>query len=166
MFRFLIVRDPRRSQLRRSTRSTICPSRAALLDAVTAMFGRSLRFPLALCSAMMCNRSHLSASGRRRVAMSTLSPRASKRCERRALGSPCYSLQQAWQAQQVELHEVVHRSSPLFQTLNGRSPRTTTIQVAGILLATVHPCLAPLSRRHTDTRPAAAPTLAAGLPIA
>ena len=46
MFRFLIVRDPRRSQLRRSTRSTICPSRAALLDAV----------------ATMCNRSHLSAS--------------------------------------------------------------------------------------------------------
>ena len=44
--RFLIVRDPRRSQLRRSTRSTICPSRAALLDAV----------------ATMCNRSHLSAS--------------------------------------------------------------------------------------------------------
>ena len=43
---------------------------------------------------------------------------------------------------------------------------TTTIQVAGILLATVNPCLAPLSRRHTDTRPAAAPTLAAGLPIA
>ena len=27
-------------------------------------------------------------------------------------------------------------------------------------------CLAPLSRRHTDTRPAAAPTLAAGLSIA
>jgi hypothetical protein len=51
MSRFLIVRDPRRSQLRRSTRSTICPSRAALLDAVTAMFGRSLRLPLALCSA-------------------------------------------------------------------------------------------------------------------
>ena len=65
--RSLIVRDPRRSQLRRSTRSTICPSRAALLDAVTAMFGRSLRLPLALCSATdavatMCNRSHLSAS--------------------------------------------------------------------------------------------------------
>jgi len=37
MSRFLIVRDPRRSQLRRATRSTICPSRAALLDAVTAM---------------------------------------------------------------------------------------------------------------------------------
>ena len=52
MSRFLIVRDPRRSQLRRSTRSTICPSRVALLDAVTAMFGRSLRFPLALCSAI------------------------------------------------------------------------------------------------------------------
>ena len=67
MFRFLIVRDPRRSQLRRSTRSTNCPSRAALFDAVTAMFGRSLRLPLALCSATdavatMCNRSHLSAS--------------------------------------------------------------------------------------------------------
>ena len=67
MFRFLIVRDPRRSQLRRSTRSTNCPSRAALLDAVTVMFGRSLRLPLALCSATdavatMCNRSHLSAS--------------------------------------------------------------------------------------------------------
>ena len=67
MSRFLIVRDPRRSQLRRATRSTICPSRAALLDAVTAMFGRSLRLPLALCSATdavatICNRSHLSAS--------------------------------------------------------------------------------------------------------
>ena len=99
MFRFLIVRDPRRSQLRRSTWSTICPSRVALLDAVTAMFGRSLRLPLALCSATdavvtICNRSHLSPAlaslhGRRRVAMSTLSPRASKGCERRALGSPC-----------------------------------------------------------------------------
>ena len=87
--RFLIVRDPRRSQLRRSTRSTICPSRAALLDAVTAMFGRSLRLPLALCSATdavatMCNRSHLSASdgcAARSTTRSTsaLSPQVSKR---------------------------------------------------------------------------------------
>ena len=53
-----------------------------------------------------------------------------------------------------------------YRTLNGRSPHTTLTRVAGILLATVNPCLAPLSRRHTDTRPAAAPTLAAGLPIA
>ena len=44
--------------------------------------------------------------------------------------------------------------------------KALSLSRAGILLATVNPCLAPLSRRHTDTRPAAAPTLAAGLPIA
>ena len=45
----------------------ICPSRAALLDAVTALFGRSLRLPPALPSATdaaatTLNSSHLSAS--------------------------------------------------------------------------------------------------------
>jgi len=34
-----------------------------------------------------------------------------------------------------------------------RSPHTTLSWAAGILLATVNQCLAPLSRRHTETRP-------------